>query len=951
VAELLASGHADAAEEQIEELSLDDRLPPELLARLRRETAARQSPGERAEAVNTPSDYLALPHARVLHGFRRLNAATDPIPRYPRGMPLPPIPGMGNDTDFLLDASTGRAMSAAAGSRRVHAIISNATVAEAQRLVDRLAAQMASRPLGATIFLPTASGEIRPSPHVTVEIIPRMLLEPSAVAHLAALAQRGDDNLLFLEGGVELDDSFIARALFLAETTDNLLQVLRVATQRDALRTCFSPSAAEDLRKDPRPYERINGFNFVVPARLLRRVGHLESRFETSGYAARELGYRAHLLGGYFRALPVPALPGSRDDAPSSADSALFDSLCPRPGVPREGGSFERPRVSVYIPAHNAERFVVQAVRSALDQDVRDLEVCVFEDGSSDATLDELHRNFVDDPRVVVESGRNGGIGYASNRAVRSTRAPYIAQLDADDVLKPGAIRRLMEYLDRHADVACCYGSCERIDDDGVVIGPEYSWPVFSREKMMLNSIVHHPRMFRRSAWERTAGFREDIQNAVDYDMFLKLSEVGRVHHIGETIYQRRWHGRNTSLVNVHAQTRNTWRVQEAALKRLDLAHDWQVSVPKPSEPRTITYARRANRRCVVFWPDYSRSNPYQKLLYRKVRTTHDVVAGTIESALSILGEFEFRSMVTFHLHWLNFIFAHVKTAEEAESAARDFVQKLKDFKALGGRIVWTVHNAVSHDSEYEETELRLSEQVAEIADVLHFHSQSSVDEVAASFPFRREKAVVSRHGSFVGVYPDFVDRDGARRALDISADADVLLSLGQIRGYKGLDRLLEAFRDLSRTRPNAILLIAGEDKAGLLPGLLEGLSPEDRARVRVAARRIDDFEMQVFFRAADLAVLPYRRILTSGSLLLAMSFGMPAVIPDVGMCREVLGARETGFLYPADGGAQGLLRAMEECLSLKDRGELSRIGQNARARAESLRWPNFARVFETWRV
>ena len=124
---------------------------------------------------------------------------------------------------------------------------------------------------------------------------------------------------------------------------------------------------------------------------------------------------------------------------------------------------------------------------------MQDLEVCVFEDGSSDDTLDVLQESFGDDPRVVLASGRNGGIGYASNRAVRSTRAPYIAQLDADDLLKPGAIRRLIEYLDRHADVACCYGSCERIDDDGVVIGPEYSWPVFSREKMMLNSIVHHP--------------------------------------------------------------------------------------------------------------------------------------------------------------------------------------------------------------------------------------------------------------------------------------------------------------------------------------------------------------------------------------------------------------------------------------------------------------------------
>ena len=253
-----------------------------------------------------------------------------------------------------------------------------------------------------------------------------------------------------------------------------------------------------------------------------------------------------------------------------------------------------------------------------------------------------------------------------------------------------------------------------------------------------------------------------------------------------------------------------------------------------------------------MFWPDYSRSNPYQKLLYRDVRTSQDVIAGTIESALSILGEFEFRSMVTFHLHWLNFIFAHVTTAEEAERAAQDFLQKLRTSRRSGGRVVWTIHNAVSHDSEYEETELRLSEEIAEIADVLHFHSQSSIDEVAASFPFRREKAVASRHGSFVGVYPDFVDRDGARRALDIPADADVLLSLGQIRGYKGLDRLLDAFRDLSRNRPDAILLIAGEDKAGLLPG------PARRTAARGSGARPCRGPPHRRFR--DAGLLPRRR-------------------------------------------------------------------------------------------
>ncbi len=109
----------------------------------------------------------------------------------------------------------------------------------------------------------------------------------------------------------------------------------------------------------------------------------------------------------------------------------------------------------------------------------------------------------------------------------------------------------------------CAYSSAERIDADGNYVKPEYSFPVYTREKMLLTSIAHHFRLFRRQAWARTTGFREDLLNAVDYDMFLKLSELGPFHHVEEVLYQRRWHGGNTSLVNEEMQTRNTMVVQK----------------------------------------------------------------------------------------------------------------------------------------------------------------------------------------------------------------------------------------------------------------------------------------------------------------------------------------------------------------------------------------------------
>ena len=121
---------------------------------------------------------------------------------------------------------------------------------------------------------------------------------------------------------------------------------------------------------------------------------------------------------------------------------------------------------------------------------------------------------------------------------------------------------------------------------------------------MMVTSIAHHFRMFRKQAWERTEKFREDIVNAVDYDMFLKLSEVGN-SSTSTRFDQRRWHGENTSNLNEGRQTVNTHRVQREALKRLGLYDFWDIHLEKPDEPRRITYRRQAGRKLVMFWPYY----------------------------------------------------------------------------------------------------------------------------------------------------------------------------------------------------------------------------------------------------------------------------------------------------------------------------------------------------------
>lgn len=180
----------------------------------------------------------------------------------------------------------------------------------------------------------------------------------------------------------------------------------------------------------------------------------------------------------------------------------------------------------------------------------------------------------------------NSGIGKASNTAVRMCRGMYIGQLDSDDILKPNAVELAVHYLDHH-DVGCIYSDYEIIDGNGDFIRPGSHSLAFSREALLTGMVVNHFRMFRKRDWMRTTGFAEDIVNAVDYDMHLKLSEVCDFYYLPSSNYCYRFHGENTTIKQRTYQQNNHFVVINRALKRMGLGEEWeaiQASIDKPTQ-------------------------------------------------------------------------------------------------------------------------------------------------------------------------------------------------------------------------------------------------------------------------------------------------------------------------------------------------------------------------------
>jgi glycosyltransferase involved in cell wall biosynthesis len=150
----------------------------------------------------------------------------------------------------------------------------------------------------------------------------------------------------------------------------------------------------------------------------------------------------------------------------------------------------DRVRASVVIAAHNVERYVEMAVRSALASDLQEIEVIVIDDGSKDRTPEIVSK--IDDPRVVLVRLRpSGGPSRPRNVGIARARAPYVAFLDADDLMKPDKLSATVAALDRHPDAGFAFADFERIGEDGGVIVESVlaRYPVF--QKLAAEPIEH----------------------------------------------------------------------------------------------------------------------------------------------------------------------------------------------------------------------------------------------------------------------------------------------------------------------------------------------------------------------------------------------------------------------------------------------------------------------------
>jgi glycosyltransferase involved in cell wall biosynthesis len=309
--------------------------------------------------------------------------------------------------------------------------------------------------------------------------------------------------------------------------------------------------------------------------------------------------------------------------------------------------------------------------------------------------------------------------------------------------------------------------------------------------------------------------------------------------------------------------------------------HSWAVRAEQLEEEILPRLARLGSRRIVHVAPFY-RGNPYQAMLYAAMADIGAAVVPVAEITEHLAKRARAAQPGLFHLHWTNPIIQPAESESEARTRLDAFVTALNAFAAAGGKLIWTIHNVLPHDARYHDLEIEMANAILHHADLVHLLSKETLDLVDGVYDVDPQRVVIVEHNSFVGIYPDWITRDGARERLGIDPADKVLIVVGGIRPYKGIDRMLDIFDDLVAADPSLRLLIAGG--AGEQPGIAE-LEERCAAHPRVIYRftHVPNAELQAWFAAADVAVLPYVNILNSSAFQLAPSFGLPVVGPRMG--------------------------------------------------------------------
>jgi glycosyltransferase involved in cell wall biosynthesis len=234
--------------------------------------------------------------------------------------------------------------------------------------------------------------------------------------------------------------------------------------------------------------------------------------------------------------------------------------------------------VSIVIPVYNAEKFVEECIKSALNQIYNEIEIIVVDDGSTDKSL-KIIEKFSNQVKVI--SKLNGGTASALNTGIKEMKGDWFKWLSADDLLYPNAIKELVDDAKKLESMEnfILYSNYDIIDSKSKIlrqfIEPNYN----AKNSFELNTILldHYignatTSLIHKSAFERFGLFDENIGFAEDYELWLRLCVLHkfRLHLVPKILGKYRIHETQLSAKKMDKSLENAEKIRIGIINQMD---------------------------------------------------------------------------------------------------------------------------------------------------------------------------------------------------------------------------------------------------------------------------------------------------------------------------------------------------------------------------------------------
>jgi glycosyltransferase involved in cell wall biosynthesis len=254
------------------------------------------------------------------------------------------------------------------------------------------------------------------------------------------------------------------------------------------------------------------------------------------------------------------------------------------PASDHQSQPLEASFVSLIMTVFNREKYLGAAIASVLSQTYTNFQLIIWDDGSSDQSLNIATDYAQQDARIRLIAADHQGRVLSLKQAHDMVAGVYVGWIDSDDLLAPTALTATAALLDTHPNVGMVYTQYQTIDAENNIggLGRRCQIP-YSELQMLVDFMTFHFRLIRPSVYDQVGGVDLSFPCAIDYDLCLRLSEVTEFYYLEEPLYFYREHTESISQGQSSEQQYHARRAVENALQRRGLSDVYKLVIKPPS--------------------------------------------------------------------------------------------------------------------------------------------------------------------------------------------------------------------------------------------------------------------------------------------------------------------------------------------------------------------------------